>query len=71
MAKKRRGKPLDIEFTDEKAIYHNTTGPGGNKKKIRRLLPVKSDENFNTSIANILSNILQKLVFKIIAKNNR
>ena len=71
MAKKRRGKPLDIEFTDEKAIYHNTTGPGGNKRKIRRMLPDKRGENFNTLITNLLSNILQKSVFKIIIKNNR
>ena len=54
-----------------KTPYHNDTGPGGNKKKIRRILPDKSGEEFNSKITNLLSNVLQKSVFKMIRKNNR
>ena len=68
---KRRGKPLEVEFKDEKAIYHNTTGPGGNKKKIRRILPSEPEEKFNSKITNLLSNVLKRLVFRIIKNNNR
>ena len=67
---KRRGKLLEIEFKDEKASYHNYSGPGGNKKKIRRMLPDKRGEEFNSKITKLLSNILQKSVFRIIQRNN-
>ena len=68
---KIRGRPLEVTFKDEKALYHNTTGPSGNKRKIRRLLPDKKGERFNSRLTNLLSNILQKSVFRIIPKNNR
>ena len=68
---KRRGRPLEVIFKEEKAIYHNTTGPGGNKGKIRRILPDKRGENFNSTITRLLSNVLQNSVFKTILKNNR
>ena len=71
VAVKRRGKPLAIEFKDDKAAYHNTTGPRGNKKKIRRMLPDERGEEFNSKITGLLSNVLQKSVFKVIIKNNR
>ena len=71
VAVKRRNKPTELEFRDEKSTYHNDTGPGGNKKKIRRILPDKSGEEFNSKITNLLSNVLQKSVFKTIRKNNR
>ena len=71
VAIKRRGKPVELEFKDEKAIYHNTTGPRGNKRKIRRLLPDKRGEEFNSSLTNLLSDVLRRSVFRIIRKNNR
>ena len=66
---KRQGKPLEVEFKDEKATYHNDTGPGGNKKKIRRLLPGQKGEEFNSTITNLLSNVLQRSVFLVIRRN--
>ena len=69
-AKFKKGRPLILEFTDEKAIFHNTTGPGGNKNKIRRVLPDKRGEEFNSKLTNLLSDVLRKTIFKIIAKNN-
>ena len=70
-ATKRRGKPLDIEFEDEKAVYHNDTGPGGNKKKIRRVLPSNHGEEFNSKIIMLIGNILKRSVFRVIKINNR
>ena len=67
---KRKSRPLELVFRDKKAVYHNATGPRGNKKKIRRILPDKSREDFNSKIINLLSSILQKSVFKIIHKSS-
>ena len=47
------------------------TGPRGNKRKVRRLLPDKNGEKFNTTLTNLLSGILRKSIFKIIQKSNR
>ena len=66
---KRQGKPLEIIFRDAKAIYHNTIGPGGNKKKTRRMLPNNQGEEFNSKITGLISNVLQRSVFRIIRKN--
>ena len=66
---KRRGRPLEVIFKDEKAHYHNTTGPGGNKGKTRRILPDKKDEEFNSTITNLLSSVLQRSVFLVIRRN--
>ena len=71
IAIKRRGKPLEIKFKDEKAIYHNTTGPAGNKRKVRRMLPDQTGENFNSKITSLLSHVLQRSILKMIARNNR
>ena len=68
---KQRKKPLLVQFTDEKAAFHNDTGPGGNRRKIRRLLPSNNGETFNSVITNLLSDTLRKTVFKIIRRGNR
>ena len=62
---------MQIEFRDEKAVYHNYTGPGGNKNKIRRMLPDQKGEDFNSKITNLLSNILKKSTLTIIQRNNQ
>ena len=71
IAIKKTGKPLEVKFKDEKAHFHNDTGPGGNNKKIRRMLPSNHGEGFNSKITGVISNILQKSVFKIIDRKNR
>ena len=67
---KRRAKPLELVFRDKKAIYHNDTGPSGNKNKIRRILPSQNREKFNSKIMGLIANVLQKSVFRIIRENN-
>lgn len=51
-----------IGFKDIKAWYHNDTGPGGNRKFLRRLLPTISGENFTRSIIKDIMNEIKRII---------
>ena len=67
----RKGKELVMEFKNPLAFTHNDVGAGNNKHRIRRMLPDKRGERFNSQITNLLSNTIVKAALKIIRRNNR
>ena len=60
-----------MEFKNPLAFTHNDVGAGNNKHRIRRMLPDKRGERFNSQITNLLSNTIVKAALKIIRRNNR
>jgi hypothetical protein len=50
-----------VGFTDEKADYHNRTGPGGKKSARRRLLPTRRGSRFTKSIIRDIIKAIKQL----------
>jgi hypothetical protein len=61
---KQRGKKLFVEFTDEKAFYHNEQG-AGKSRVIRRLLPTEPGERWEARLERELARIIKAIVRKI------
>jgi hypothetical protein len=60
---------LIVEFTDEKAKYHDIDGVGKNKI-VRRLLPRQGAERFRSDIVKILKDFVTKAIDKVTKKQN-
>lgn len=57
----RRGDKRFMEFEDKKAYFHNNSG-AGSKRVIRRLLPDKDGESFNSVLQRKFTAAIKRIV---------